>query len=356
MKRLKIAIIGQGRSGRDIHGAYLKKEENVYFEVAAVVEADELRRLRAEQEYPGCMGHADYRELFVRTDIDLVVNASYSEQHYSITKDLLEHHFNVLVEKPFARNYYECCDLINTAKKCGVTLAVFQQTFFAPYYLEAKEIADSGKIGEIKQVSVRFNNLARRWDWQTLQKKMGGGAYNTGPHPIGIALAFLGFDDRIQVAFSKLDLALTSGDGEDYAKMILTAPGRPVVDVEINSTDAFSDYNIKIQGSMGTYQCTAQGYKMKYLVKGENQNRPVIEESLKDEEGFPIYCQEDLKTHQEEGSFSGTAFDAGTKGLYENLYEALTKGTPLAVTCAHAAKIIQVIECAHAQNPLEVKY
>jgi len=50
MKRLKIAIIGQGRSGRDIHGAYLKKEENVYFEVAAVVEADELRRLRAEQE------------------------------------------------------------------------------------------------------------------------------------------------------------------------------------------------------------------------------------------------------------------------------------------------------------------
>lgn len=356
MRRLKIAIIGQGRSGRDIHGAFLKREENVYYQVAAVVETDEARRLRAEREYPGCTVYGDYRELFGRTDIDLVVNATYSQMHYPITLDLLEHHFNVLVEKPFARNYYECSHLIKTAEKCGVTLAVFQQTFFAPFFLAAKEAAESGKLGQIKQVSVRYNQFSRRWDWQTLQKKMGGGVYNTGPHPIGIALAFLGFDEETRVAYSKLDLALTSGDGDDYAKIILTAPGRPVVDVEINSTDAFCDYNIKLQGSMGTYQCTTLNYKMKYIVEGENPERPVIERSLGDENGFPMYCREDLKTHQEEGSFSGTAFDVGTRELYKNLYERLTKGTPLTVTCENAARIIQVIECAHAQNPLDVKY
>ena len=108
MNKYKIAIIGQGRSGRDIHGAFLKTEENVYFEVAAVVEADEFRREMARKEYPGCKVFADYQELFGETDLDLVVNASYSDMHYPITKDLLEHGFNVLVEKPFARNYYEC--------------------------------------------------------------------------------------------------------------------------------------------------------------------------------------------------------------------------------------------------------
>ena len=117
MKRLKVAIIGQGRSGRDIHGAFFKTEENVHFQVAAVVEANEVRRRRAEAEYPGCRSYSDYRELFGQTDIDLVVNASYSDMHYSITKDLLVHHFHLLVEKPFARNYYECCDLINTANR-----------------------------------------------------------------------------------------------------------------------------------------------------------------------------------------------------------------------------------------------
>ena len=29
MKKLNLAIIGQGRSGRNIHGAFLKKEEDM---------------------------------------------------------------------------------------------------------------------------------------------------------------------------------------------------------------------------------------------------------------------------------------------------------------------------------------
>ena len=105
MRKLKLAVIGQGRSGRDIHGLFYKSEQNDIFEVAAVVEADAQRRARALEEYPGCDVYEAYQELFGREDLDLVVNASYSEMHYSITKDLLQHGFNVLVEKPFAANY-----------------------------------------------------------------------------------------------------------------------------------------------------------------------------------------------------------------------------------------------------------
>ena len=246
MKKLKTAVIGQGRSGRDIHGKFFKSEENVYIDVAAVIERDADRRERALKEYPGCEVMEDYRELYGRDDIELVVNASYSNEHYSITKDLLSHGFNVVVEKPFARNYYECSDLIKTADDNGVTLAVFQQSFLAPYYIAAKEAADSGMLGDIKQVSVHFNGFARRWDWQTTQVMMGGGIYNTGPHPIGIGLAFLDFDDRFKVEYSKLGLGLTSGDAEDYAKIILSAPGKPVIDVEVSSIDAFSDFNPSI--------------------------------------------------------------------------------------------------------------
>lgn len=356
VKKFKLAIIGQGRSGRDIHGAFLKKEQNVHFDVAAIVEADEFRRQKAKEEYPGCKTYADYRELFALTDIDLVVNATYSDMHYPITKDLLEHHFNVLVEKPFARNYYECCDLMNTAKANGVTLAVFQQSFYAPYYLAAKEAVDSGRLGDIKQVSVFFNGFARRWDWQTLQMKMGGSVYNTGPHPIGLALGFLDFDNETRVAFSKLDLALTSGDAEDYAKIILTAPGRPVVDVEISSADAFSEFNIKIQGSKGTYQCSTQKYKAKYIVEGENPDRPVIVDTLRNKEGLPMYCSENLITHEEEGDFGGSPFDVAVQRLYEDLYHTLSGTGTMMIKNEDIAKIVNVMETVHAQNPLPVKY
>jgi len=180
MKKLNLAIIGQGRSGRNIHGAFLKKEENIWYNVVAVAELDPERRARAEAEYPGCKAYEDFHDLIARDDIDLIVNASYSEMHYSITKECLLGGKNVLVEKPFGRNYYECCDLMNTAKEMGVTLAVFQQSLYAPYYAEVKKIIDSGILGDIVQINLRNNGFARRWDWQTTQKKMGGSVYNTG--------------------------------------------------------------------------------------------------------------------------------------------------------------------------------
>jgi len=356
MKKLKLAIIGQGRSGRDIHGKFYKSQQNDIVDVVAVVEADGRRRERALEEYPGCKVYADYRELFDVEGIDVVVNDTYSQMHYGITKDLLEHGFNVLVEKPFARNYYECSDLIRIAKEKNLVLAVFQQTFLAPFYLETKKILETGKIGDLKQISIRYNGLARRWDWQTLQSKLAGSVYNTGPHPLGMALDLLDFDPNTRVAYSKLDRALTSGDAEDYAKIILAAPNRPVVDVEINSTDAYCNYTLKIQGSKGTYVCTTGSYKMKYVVDGENPDRPVVQESLMDEEGYPIYCGEKLITHEEEGTFAGSAFDKAVENFYRMLHDTLTTGAALKVTPEQAAHIINVIEIVHGQNPMPVRF
>ena len=356
MNKLKIALIGQGRSGRDIHGEYLKKESNTIFEVVAVVEQDEQRRNRALEEYPGCQVYADYTELFGRTDLDIVLNASYSEQHYSITKDLMEHGFNVLLEKPFARNYYECCDLMKTAKEHNVLLAIFQQSFYAPFYDKMKEVLKSGVLGDIKQVSIRYNGLARRWDWQTLQCKLAGSVYNTGPHPIGIALDLLEYDDETRVVYSKLDQALTSGDAEDYAKIILVAPCKPVMDIEVSSIDAFSDWNYKVQGSKGTFQCTINDYKLKYIPDGVNPEKPVVFESLRNEEGYPIYCKEELITCEESGAFGGTAIDVGTEKYYHMLYRTLTTGEPLEVKTEDMAKVVSVMETVHAQNPIPIKY
>lgn len=356
MKRLNLAIIGQGRSGKDIHGAYYRSERNEYYTVKYVVDADERRRKIAEEIYPDCRTFADYTELFAFDDIDIVVNASYSEMHYSITKDLLLHGKNVLVEKPLARTRYQCDELIKIADEKGVVIAAFQQTFFAPFYQFAYELAKSDKLGDIKQISIRYNGFARRWDWQTLQKKCAGSAYNTGPHPIGAALGFLDFDENTQVVYSKLDTALTSGDADDYVKILLTAPNKPLVDIEINSTDAYSKYNIKIQGSKGTFITTTNKYEMKYIQDGENEEKPVVETFLQDDNGNPIFCSENLITHSEGGTFDGDAFDVGTALLYQELYNRIVNKKEMSVTAQMAADIISVIEVAHANNKLKVKF
>ena len=356
MKKLNVAIIGQGRSGRDIHGHYFRNFGTELYNVVAVVDRDEKRRKRALEEYPGCEVFASYQELYGRTDIDLVVNATISNEHFQIAKDLIENGFNLLTEKPFARTRYECDELIRLAKEKGVKLGVFQQTFLTPYYMKSQEVIASGKLGKIKQVDITFSGFSRRWDWQCAQRPMGGNIYNTGPHPIGLALGYLDFDKNFRVAFSSLDHVLSSGDSDDYAKIIVTAPGKAVVDLEINNNDAYPANTIKILGSKGTYTSTFGKYEMKYIVDGENPERPLVLAPFENEEGYPAYCSEKLITHEESGDFEGDFVEIATSNYYQDMYDYITSGKALRVTPEHAAAIISVIETAHAENPLEVKF
>ena len=83
MKKLNLAIIGQGRSGKDIHGKFYISEDNQWFNVKYVVDADERRREISKARYEGCEVLADYKELLNKKDIDVVVNATFSEMHFA---------------------------------------------------------------------------------------------------------------------------------------------------------------------------------------------------------------------------------------------------------------------------------
>lgn len=356
MKKLNAAIIGQGRSGRNIHGKFFNSERNTLYNLVAVVDVDKQRREIALKEYENIEVFEDYTQLFGRSDIDLVINASMSKDHYAITKDLLEHKFNVLTEKPFARNRYECDNLIKIAKENGVNLSVFHQSLFAPIYTEAKKVYESGKLGKIKQIDITYNGFARRWDWQTSQVEMGGSIYNTGPHPIGYGLGFLDFDPDFKVIYSNLDNVITSGDADDYAKILITAPNKPLVDIEVTSIDAYAAPVFKILGSKGTFKSTFKEWEVKYMVDGENPEQKLILNPLKDENGLPAYCSEDLITHEEKGEINGSAFDVGTKCFYEMVYNAIVNNKEMEIKPEHAAMVISVIEQAHAENPLPVKF
>ena len=357
MKDVRVAIIGQGRSGRDIHGKYFKSELNEHFDVVAVVELDPERRERAAKEFPGCTVYSDYTELYGRDDIDVVVNATYSEDHYRISRELLSNGMNVLVEKPMGKTRWECEDLIKCAERNGTVIAVFQQSFFAPYYVFAKEVAESGKLGDIFQIDISFNGFFRRWDWQTVQCKAAGGLYNTGPHPVGLALGFLDFDKNTEIKFSRLGKALTSGDGDDYAKVIMTAPDKPVIDVEVNSADGYPQSTVKVMGTKGTLKINVAGkWDMKYIVDGENPERPVILTSLKNEEGLPAYCSESLKVHEESGELEGTVITVGTHNFYLTLRDRIKNGTKMPIGPEHAMQVISIIEQVWAANPLPIIY
>ena len=139
MKKLTVAIIGYGKSGGGIHGGFFKSKNNDIVNVVAVAELDPERAKVAKADY-NCDTYSDYRELFKRDDIDLVVNSSYSDMHYPITLDVINHGFNVLCEKPITKTAEELRELIAAAKKNNVVFTIFQQSRLTAYFEKMEEI------------------------------------------------------------------------------------------------------------------------------------------------------------------------------------------------------------------------
>ena len=350
MDKIRLAIIGQGRSGRDIHGAFLRSENNTKFQVVAVVDAIEERRERAKKEY-GCDVYADYRELFGRDDIELVVNSTFSQMHADITVDLLNHGFNVICEKPFTKTYEEGCRVVEATKKSGKMLNVFQQSRFAPHYQEIKKILAGGKLGEILEVNIVFSEFARRWDWQCAKSMNGGNIRNKGPHPLDQALDLMNFPEDVNV-FAKLAKVNTFGDAEDYAKVILTAPGCPLLDVEIASNNAYIPYNYLILGQYGCLKATFSQIDYKYYDPKTAPEQKLTLEPLCKEDGTPAYCREQLNWTEESVKVDAAFPNDAVSRYYSMIYDYLRNGVPMTVVPEQVLCQLKVIDKIHAQNPM----
>jgi scyllo-inositol 2-dehydrogenase (NADP+) len=350
MRKLKVGIIGQGRSGRDIHAFSLGKLAD-HYTIAAISDPLEERRQRAEKEL-GCDTYNGYKELFTRNDLDLIVNATPSHLHVPVSLECLEHGFNVLCEKPLARRAAEVDKLIDASKKMGKTLAIYQQSRYSPAFQKIREIIASGNIGRVVQAGIAYNGFARRWDWQTLQERNGGNLMNTGPHPVDQALQLFGTDVMPKVT-CLMDRANSFGDAEDYVKLILSGSGRPTIDVEISSCCAYPSGNYNIQGTLGGIKGSTNHLDWKYYRPAEAPAQHLVTEPLTKADGTPTYCGEELKWYEESWDMAKDTdlFNTMSSQFYTMLYNTLANGEPLKITPHEVRQQISVIEQCFNQNP-----
>jgi scyllo-inositol 2-dehydrogenase (NADP+) len=354
MKKLTVAILGQGRSGRAIHAHCLTTipalQERYRIALVCDPRAD---RLEPTQKDTGCAVSTDWRTVLGRKDLDLVINVTPSDQHVAITKELLEAGHHVLCDKPLARRVSDVDMLISTAKRCGRTLAIFQQSRFAPYFTKVREIIDSGILGRIVQIKIAFNGFGRRWDWQTLQKMNAGNLLNTGPHPVDQALQLFG--DVDPQVFCRMDSVNYAGDADSHVKLILWGPGRPTIDVEISNVSPYTNYTYQVCGANGALSGTMDKIEWKWFLPAEAPLPALIADPMPN----LAYCSETLpwkNASWEPAEAEKNLFNVIGEGFYLALHRSLAEGQPLAVTPAQVRRQIAVIEECHRQNPLPVKF
>jgi len=79
-----------------------------HYEIAAITDLIPERCQETKQEFPDCKVYPDYHAMLQDKSLELIVNASFSEQHVPISIEALEAGFHVLSEKPLATNLEDC--------------------------------------------------------------------------------------------------------------------------------------------------------------------------------------------------------------------------------------------------------
>lgn len=345
---LRVGILGQGRSGLDIHARWFEQSPRKY-SIIAVADLLADRRQRAEGEF-GCDTYERVDDLLARDDLDLVVNSLPSHLHPPVTIQALKAGHNVVCEKPAAWDVAQLDKMIAAAKSARRVLAPFQQSRYRALFRKTLEVIESGVLGRIVQVRITANGFARRWDWQTVQEYKGGNLLNTGPHFVDWAVCLQGFKKPDQI-FCAMDRANTFGDAEDYVKVVLKKKGAPVIDLEISSCDAYPGDMLVVHGTQGGLSSNAGGLRWRYFDPKKAPKQKLIRSPLPG----PSYCREDLRFTEKQwapSSKQANFFSWMSKQFYDHLYKVLRDGEKLEITPQQVRVQMAVMEECHRQAKL----
>jgi predicted dehydrogenase len=165
------------------------------FELLAVSDSDPVRARHISADHKSAI-EADWRELIRRDDIDAVVISTPPPLHAEMCIEALENSKHVLCEKPLARTPEECRQMLAVAQQSGRILATGFNYRFYPAIVKAREILDSGLIGELDHVRSYAGHPGGSeftHPWVHDAKVMGGGALlDNGIHIIDLTRYFLG--------------------------------------------------------------------------------------------------------------------------------------------------------------------
>lgn len=147
--------------------------------------------------------------------VDAVFIASPNETHSEYARRAIMAGKHVLCEKPMSFSYAETKELYALAAEKGVTLMEGIRTAYLPGFQQILSVANSGQIGEIRDVEACFTRLASEGSREVSDARYGGAFLEFGCYTMLPIFKLLGFD------YEKVDIEpILRQDGLDiYTKI-----------------------------------------------------------------------------------------------------------------------------------------
>ena len=157
-------------------------------------------------------------------DVEMVIIGLPNHLHLPAVRTATAARKAIVCTKPLARNSREAAEMVRLARDAGVMHGYAETEVFSPDVMRAREMIESGAIGEVLTVRAREAHSGPHaehfWDAETA----GGGALlDMGCHTIEAARYFFGKENRIKDVFS-WGATMVHHDrttGEDNAVLLL---------------------------------------------------------------------------------------------------------------------------------------
>jgi predicted dehydrogenase len=264
-KQIRIGLIGYRGIGKVHSLGYRSVRTFFNIDVEPVMKAicgrDEGSLKQAAAGYGWESFSTNWHELIERSDIDLIDICTPPHLHSGIAIEAAEMGKDVICEKPLARSLPEAVQMVETVYRHNVRHMTAFNYRCVPAIRLAKELIESGEIGEIYQWRAHW--LSDLMDpelplfWYFQRDKAGSGALqDIGSHIVDLAHFLVG---RIDEVSSALEIFIPQRDVEGASK------GKKEVDVE----DAVQFLARFSNGAMGFFEASrvAGGYRDEFSVE-----------------------------------------------------------------------------------------
>src|SRR5262249_37809769 len=161
--RIALGFIGVGARAQDVMDDVLKIPG---FEVVAMCDAYNGRLERALERTGGrAKVYKDHRELLAAPGIDAVYIGTPDHWHKSHAIAAVEAGKDVYIEKPLTYTVADGLEIIAAVKKTGTVLQVGSQNISSPIAAKAREIIQSGRLGQITMIRSTTNRNTPGGAW-----------------------------------------------------------------------------------------------------------------------------------------------------------------------------------------------
>ena len=161
---VRFASIGTGIRGCEL----LKASTQVPgVECVAVCDLYDSRHIAAQEAVgnPNVAATRDYRSILDRKDVDAVIIAVTDHQHRRIFEDACAAGKDVYCEKPMSHTVEEGFSMVEAAHKANRIVQIGSQRVSSILYAKAKEIYDSGKLGQVTAIQAYWDRNSPSGAW-----------------------------------------------------------------------------------------------------------------------------------------------------------------------------------------------